>query len=514
MDGTTPDLGGLARLKERYGFTLFADEAHSLIGVGSTGKGCVERWNETDSQQPVPPDLIDIRVATLSKALGTTGGVVCGLSAFENRIRSRLQVMTRSGLEVVTTTACVKTILTLSRTSLVSRNLLRLQAMAIFCRRCFQQAGIYVYGGYDSPILPLFAGRPTRATKLSQVLRQFGIIATPVSAPAVPFWESRVRMCLSAAFEDEVVHELVRAVVQAAGIVGLCKTTSNVAEAFSHHDIGPTQQGSDQIARSTKSVKKLIMQCAAANNAKPIVSQTCSVGCAVLRSYGLGSGGARWIVGTTDLHLRLERSISEIFQRRECLTYPDAYVGLMSTVAALCRPVDGFNGHDLYVKPNAAPAIEDGIRVAPRRRCPTLKHYRSLKLLSQQLRHCRPSGYVTIVVDRDELPDIAAMSEMFTHPGSPCRTSNTTILVYDDSSITDLARWSCSMKSIAARLLMYGSFHREFQSPGSFLVGDAVLIEELRYTSRGYMFATSQEPYITAMINEELVRSKTACFSE
>ena len=328
-----------------------------------------------------------------------------------------------------------------------------------------------------------------------------------MSTPAVPFWESRVRICLSAAFDDKVVSELVRAVVQAAGIVGLCKKRSGFARSFRHQDTRQLQQEDMELAASTKSVKDLIMQCAAAMPSEHVNPRIYSVGVDVLESYGLGSGVARLVAGTTDLHLCLEDTISNIFRRPECLTYSDAYVGLVSTVAALYRPVDGFDEHDLYVAQDAAAAIEDGILVAPKKGSPKVERYGGLQSRLHQLRLRRFSGYATIIVDSEGLPNIEAMTELLANSGTVSKIANTSILDHSGSEFIDSARWSRSMKTIAVRLLMYGSFQKQFELPGSYLVGDPVLIEELRYTSRGYMFAASQQPYVTAMTNAEILHA-------
>ncbi|KAF2856196.1 hypothetical protein T440DRAFT_463530, partial [Plenodomus tracheiphilus IPT5] len=55
-----------------------------------------------------------------------------------------------------------------------------------------------------------------------------------------------------------------------------------------------------------------------------------------------------------------------------------------------------------------------------------------------------------------------------------------------------------------ARILIYGSFLKAFNVPGSYLAGDAALVCELRFASRGYMFTMSQLPFIMDMIGVEL----------
>ncbi|KAI8312057.1 Serine palmitoyltransferase 2 [Colletotrichum sp. SAR11_59] len=59
-----------------------------------------------------------------------------------------------------------------------------------------------------------------------------GLLATPVCTPAVPFWESRVRINLSADFTDEEVNRLVEAVIRAAASVGICRSPSSVQFVF------------------------------------------------------------------------------------------------------------------------------------------------------------------------------------------------------------------------------------------------------------------------------------------
>jgi serine palmitoyltransferase len=51
---------------------------------------------------------------------------------------------------------------------------------------------------------------------------------------------------------------------------------------------------------------------------------------------------------------------------------------------------------------------------------------------------------------------------------------------------------------------VYGSFYRAFELSGGFLAGDDVLIQELRFTSRGYMFSTSPQPLVMDMARQAL----------
>src|SRR2546423_6152153 len=98
--------------------------------------------------------------------------------------------------------------------------------MAWFCRNELARFGIYVYGDAMIPVLPVHTGRPSLAAKLSYALRQHGLLATAISYPAVAFWQSRVRITLSADYSDSEIGKLLDAVVDAAQTVGLIKKTS------------------------------------------------------------------------------------------------------------------------------------------------------------------------------------------------------------------------------------------------------------------------------------------------
>jgi 8-amino-7-oxononanoate synthase len=71
MDGDTPDLAALIRLKSRYNAWLMVDEAHSIGVLGTTGRGIAE-------EQDIDPRDVDIWMGTLSKSLAAMGGYIAG----------------------------------------------------------------------------------------------------------------------------------------------------------------------------------------------------------------------------------------------------------------------------------------------------------------------------------------------------------------------------------------------------------------------------------------------------
>merc|ERR1711939_959058 len=81
MEGTMCDLPGLLKLKKRYRFNLFVDEAHSIGALGPRGRGVCDYFN-------IDPAEVDILMGTLTKSFGANGGYVCAEKHIIDKLRS------------------------------------------------------------------------------------------------------------------------------------------------------------------------------------------------------------------------------------------------------------------------------------------------------------------------------------------------------------------------------------------------------------------------------------------
>ena len=63
---------------------------------------------------------------------------------------------------------------------------------------------------------------PSALARLSFALRQAGLLASPVTTPAVPFWASRVRVNLSADYSQADIERLDKLDCLCCGILSDC----------------------------------------------------------------------------------------------------------------------------------------------------------------------------------------------------------------------------------------------------------------------------------------------------
>lgn len=107
---------------------------------------------------------------------------------------------------------------------------------------------------------------------------------------------------------------------------------------------------------------------------------------------------------------------------------------------------------------------------------------------------------VTLVVSSDM--DLEALIDKI----APSRKAfqGMTILLDSTTKLTSSEIASVA-KASDARPLVFSSFHHTLGGlNGAFLAGDKALIEELRYTSRCYVFTAAPAPYVMAMVAEAL----------
>ncbi|MBI4970446.1 MAG: 8-amino-7-oxononanoate synthase [Candidatus Omnitrophica bacterium] len=201
MDGDLADLETLVHLKEKYGAMLMVDEAHAIGVFGKKGSGLVEEkglWNQ-----------VDIQAGTLSKAIGVQGGFIAGS-------RKLIDYLVNFSRPFIFSTAiaphlcrAAKMAVDLIESEKKLREKLLWKTYAVK-EELVKDLGFNV-GPTQSPIIPIMIGEVERALRISKALLDEGIFIPAIRPPAVALGESRLRLVISAAHDDDDVRKLLLA---------------------------------------------------------------------------------------------------------------------------------------------------------------------------------------------------------------------------------------------------------------------------------------------------------------
>ncbi|KAH8898812.1 aminotransferase class I and II [Thozetella sp. PMI_491] len=513
MEGEVPPLDDFSRLKARYNFMLFCDEAHSFLSIGATGRGCIEYWNDTHPDSPVPLDLIDLRTVTLSKSVGGIGGAIFGKSEFQAAIQTKLSLLREdASYESLSASTMVQLLWVLGQPTLVARNLKHVADMALFCRAELRRFGLYAYGDARVPTLPIYTGRPSHAGKLSYVLRSRGLLASPVVTPAVAFWEGRVRIILSAALRDKEVDELINISIAGTRRLGIVKPRAIQRRPYKNEAQPSGNEQEDHEEEQTYDYIRTLIYLDAesrpgrdnAATPSPEIARNSAIieaGQASRRTYGVGSGGARWISGTFPPHLAVESLIARRVGVEDCLTYPDASLGMASTIAALSRSVIGYKKHYMLLPQTIPMPVSQGLAIASKRDAAEVSRYSNADSVYNIVRELSSASkakvYLTVylyVADQSSVRKLAATVERL------CRSRHSragmTILIHSPYHLVE----NLVVRFEGVQLLICGSFFNTFGLPGGYAAGTVSMVQELRFTSRGYMYTTSPQPFVMDML--------------
>src|SRR5690554_5417223 len=204
MDGDIADLPTLSRTARARGAWLMVDDAHGFGPLGAAGGGCVEHFG-------LGLDEVPVLVGTLGKAFGTAGAFVAGSEELiETLIQfARPYIYTTSQPPAVAWA-------TLKSLQLLRDERWRREHLADLIARFRTGAAELGLQLMDSPtpIQPILVGDSARALRLSEGLRQRGILVTAIRPPTVPQGTARLRVTLSAAHAETDVDRLLEALQQ------------------------------------------------------------------------------------------------------------------------------------------------------------------------------------------------------------------------------------------------------------------------------------------------------------
>ena len=205
MDGDLAPLPALAELARTYGAMLMVDEAHATGVYGSTGRGVVEHFA---GEHPQLHDDVSIRVGTLSKALGSSGGFVSGSQHLIDWLanRARTYVFSTAHPAAASAAACAALDAVEADPSQGARLLQRAEHL----RSRLRERG-WNTGASESQIIPLAVGSAAQSVDLADRLRSQGYWVPAIRPPSVPDGESLLRLSLTSGHTEAMVDGLLAA---------------------------------------------------------------------------------------------------------------------------------------------------------------------------------------------------------------------------------------------------------------------------------------------------------------
>jgi len=198
MDGDTAPVSELAALCRQQGAWLMVDDAHGFGVTGENGAGTVAAAGLGEDEVPV-------LMATLGKALGTGGAFVAGSETL-------IEALIQQARNYIYTTAISPAVAaaTLTSLALLREESWRREHLAALIARFRQGAAQLQLPLMDSQsaIQPLLVGDAGTALRMSQALRDRGLLIGAIRPPTVAEGTSRLRVTLSAAHSEEQVDRL------------------------------------------------------------------------------------------------------------------------------------------------------------------------------------------------------------------------------------------------------------------------------------------------------------------
>jgi 8-amino-7-oxononanoate synthase len=203
MDGDLAPLAELLEFAERFDCLLLIDEAHATGVLGEHGCGI------TDMLKPGSwsPDRL-IKVGTLSKALGTQGGFVCGARRSIDWLVNYARPYIFSTALAPPTAAAARRAVQIARSEPQRRR--HVLALAERLRRELREMGGEA-GDSCCQIMPLIVGEAREAMALSRRLEKQGLLVPAIRPPSVPEGAARLRISVTAGHTDADVDQLMAA---------------------------------------------------------------------------------------------------------------------------------------------------------------------------------------------------------------------------------------------------------------------------------------------------------------
>lgn len=211
--------------------------------------------------------------------------------------------------------------------------------------------------------------------------------------------------------------------------------------------------------------------------------------------YGTGCAGSRFLNGTLDIHIELEKRLASLVGKEEALCYSTGFQVNLGVVSVLT----GRNDYVFLDELDHASIIE-GSRLSFSK---VLKYdHNNMSSLESKLKHCAPETIKLIVTDGIfsmegdivNLPSLVEVAEKY----------DATVMLDDAHSIGVLGKngsGTADHFGLTDKVdLIMGTFSKSLASLGGFIASDRYTINYLKHNSRSLIFSASMTPASAASV--------------
>ena len=225
---------------------------------------------------------------------------------------------------------------------------------------------------------------------------------------------------------------------------------------------------------------------------------------AALDKYGSGCAGSRFLNGTLDIHVRLEKELAEFEHKDDALCFSMGFAVNSGVIPSVVG-----RGDYIICDDRDHASIVDGRRLS----FATSLHYKhndmeDLERVLQKLPHDAVKlivvdGVFSMEGDLAKLPEIVELKKKY----------NCSLMVDEAHGLGVFGkqgRGVCDYFGVTDDVdLIMGTFSKSLASVGGFIAGDRDTINYIRHTCRSYIFSASDTPAATAAAMEALHIIKT-----
>ena len=211
------------------------------------------------------------------------------------------------------------------------------------------------------------------------------------------------------------------------------------------------------------------------------------------KKYGTGCAGSRFLNGTLDLHVKLEKTLADYVGKEEAMCFSAGFNVNMGVISKLTGP------HDFIIYDELDHAsIFTGIQLSFAKKL-KFKH-NDMNSLERRLRQCDSKAIKLIVVDSvysmegdvAKLPEIVLLAKKY----------GASVYVDEAHGIGVFGkegRGVCDAMGVTKDVdVIMGTFSKSMASIGGFCAADSSVINWLRHTSYPYIFSASMTPAAAA----------------